>query len=46
MDLLKKRILEDGKAIGENIIKVDEFLNHQVDPILMDEIGKEFKRLF
>ncbi len=46
MDLLKKRILEDGKAIGENIIKVDEFLNHQVDPVLMNEIGKEFKRLF
>lgn len=46
MDLLKKRILEDGRAIGNNIIKVDEFLNHQVDPVLMNEIGKEFKKLF
>lgn len=46
MELLKARILKDGKALDGNIIKVDSFLNHQIDPYLLDEIGKEFYELF
>ena len=46
MELLKERIREQGKAIGTDIIKVDMFLNHQIDVDLLNEIGKEFKRLF
>ncbi|MCK5759289.1 MAG: xanthine phosphoribosyltransferase [Clostridiales bacterium] len=46
MDLLKKRILKDGRVKDNQIIKVDGFLNHQIDIGLLDEIGKEFKRLF
>ncbi len=46
MDLLKERILRDGRVKDEQIIKVDGFLNHQIDIALMDEISKEFKRLF
>lgn len=42
MDLLKERILAEGKAKNENILKVDSFLNHQVDPVLMQQIGEEF----
>lgn len=42
MELLKERILADGFAKNENILKVDSFLNHQVDPILMQKIGEEF----
>ena len=42
MDLLKKKILEEGIALNENILKVDSFLNHQVDINLMTEIGKCF----
>ncbi len=42
MDLLKERILAEGSAKNENILKVDSFLNHQVDPILMQKIGEEF----
>ena len=42
MELLKKRISEDGKALSESILKVDSFLNHQVDPSLMDKIADEF----
>lgn len=38
MDLLKKKILEEGIALNENILKVDCFLNHQVDTNLMTEI--------
>lgn len=41
MDLLKNRILTDGKAVNEHVLKVDSFINHQVDPMLMDAIGKE-----
>lgn len=39
MELLKKKILSEGKAIDENILKVDSFINHQVDPYLMQQIG-------
>ncbi len=46
MDLLKKRIVEDGRVIGDDILKVDMFLNHQIDVELLQEIGKEFKRRF
>lgn len=46
MDLLKQRILADGTAKNENILKVDSFLNHQVDPELMSAIGEEFAEHF
>lgn len=46
MELLKKRILESGQVIGDRIIKVDSFLNHQLDVNLFNEIGKEFKVRF
>jgi xanthine phosphoribosyltransferase len=46
MELLKNRILAEGQNIGNGILKVDGFINHQVDPILMNEAGKEFARLF
>lgn len=46
MDLLKKKILEDGLILGDNILKVDSFLNHQLDVELLNEIGKEFKEVF
>jgi len=43
---LKKRILQDGKNLGGGILKVDSFVNHQVDPLLMDACGREFARRF
>lgn len=46
MDLLKERILKDGRIKDSQIIKVDGFLNHQIDIGLVEEISKEFKRLF
>ena len=46
MELLKQRILSDGRVKDEQIIKVDAFLNHQIDICLMDEISREFKCLF
>lgn len=46
MDILKKRILEDGIVLDGNILKVDSFLNHQIDTHLLDDIGEEFYRLF
>lgn len=46
MDLLKKRILKDGRVLGDDILMVDSFLNHQIDVDLLSEIGKEFHRLF
>ena len=46
MKLLEERIAKDGVAVGTDILKVDMFLNHQIDPILIDEMGKEFYRLF
>lgn len=46
MDILKQRILEDGKALGRDVLLVDSFLNHQVDSELMQQIGEEFARLF
>jgi xanthine phosphoribosyltransferase len=46
MEALKQRILQEGKNLGGGILKVDGFINHQVDPQLMDECGREFARLF
>ena len=46
MQLLKDRIRKDGKIKEGNVIKVDSFLNHQMDVKLFQEIGKEFKRRF
>ena len=42
MKELKERILNEGRAINEDILKVDSFINHQVDPALMTSVGKEF----
>ena len=46
MQLLKDRILKDGIVKPGNILKVDSFLNHQMDIALINKIGKEFKRRF
>ena len=46
MELLKERIRKDGKVKGTDVLKVDSFLNHQMDVDLFAEIGKEFKRRF
>lgn len=46
MKLLQDRILSDGKYLGNGILKVDSFMNHQIDPILMKAVGEEFARLF
>ena len=46
MELLKQRILQDGKVKPGHILKVDSFLNHQMDIPLLDEIGAEFARRF
>lgn len=46
MQLLKDRIRRDGKIKAGNVLKVDSFLNHQMDIDLFQEIGKEFKRRF
>jgi len=46
VDELKERILRDGKNLGGGILKVDSFVNHQVDPLLMNACGKEFARRF
>ncbi|MCI5493950.1 MAG: xanthine phosphoribosyltransferase [Lachnospiraceae bacterium] len=46
MKKLEEKILAEGKAVNENILKVDSFVNHQVDPVLMQEIGMEFARHF
>ena len=46
MEALKERILREGKNLGDGILKVDGFINHQVDPELMDACGREFARRF
>lgn len=46
MKLLEERIVSEGRFIQPDIVKVDGFLNHRIDPILMEEIGKEIYRLF
>lgn len=46
VELLKKRIINDGQIIGNDIVKVDSFINHQVDPVLLREIALEIKKRF
>jgi xanthine phosphoribosyltransferase len=42
MDALKKRILQDGRVLNDRVLKVDSFLNHQIDVDLMDRLGEAF----
>ena len=46
MNFLEEHILKDGIVKPGNVLKVDSFMNHQMDVALMDEIGREFKRRF
>ena len=46
MELLKKKIKDFGTVIGDDILKVDSFLNHQIDVEFIDEVGKEFYNRF
>jgi len=46
MDSLKQRILQDGKCCPGGILKVDSFINHQMDPLLMYKIAQEFAKRF
>ena len=46
MELLEQRIRQDGKVKGDSILKVDSFLNHQMDIELFSQMGQEFYRLF
>lgn len=46
MELLQQRILSDGKVLPGGILKVDGFLNHQIDPALLYEMALELKRLY
>lgn len=43
---LRKRIEQDGESLTGGILKVDNFINHQVDPVLMEACGQEFARFF
>ena len=46
MDILKEKIINEGTVIGTEIVKVDMFLNHQLDAELLDQVGAEFARRF
>ena len=46
LKLLEERIKQDGVVLPGNVLKINQFLNHQIDPQLMYEIGQEFERLF
>lgn len=46
MKLLEQRILTNGKVLPGGVLKIDSFLNHQMDPMLMMEMAKELKRLY
>ena len=46
LKVLEEKILAEGRALNENVLKVDSFINHKVDPKLMHEIGKEFAEHF
>jgi xanthine phosphoribosyltransferase len=46
MNLLKEKIQAEGKVLSNQVLKVDSFLNHQIDPLLMVEVGKEFAKRF
>lgn len=42
MEELKRNIEEKGKVLSDQVLKTDSFLNHSVDPVLMDHIGRDF----
>lgn len=46
MRLLKQKILDEGRIVGKDILKVDSFLNHQMDIPLFNAMGEEFRKLF
>lgn len=46
IEALKRKIVEEGVVLGNQVLKVDSFLNHRIDPVLMDGIGDVFARLF
>ncbi|WP_291334678.1 xanthine phosphoribosyltransferase [Acinetobacter sp. UBA801] len=46
MHALEQKILAEGIVLSEAVLKVDSFLNHQIDPMMMQQIGQEFARLF
>ena len=46
MNFLEEKIVTDGIVKEENVLKVDSFLNHQMDIKLFEQIGEEFKRRF
>ena len=46
MEKLKEKIMKEGQVLSDDVLKVDTFLNHQLDPVLMSEIGKEFAKRF
>ena len=46
MQLLKEKILSEGRYLGNGILKVDSFMNHQIDPVLMRQVGEELARRF
>lgn len=45
MHALEQKILAEGIVLSEQVLKVDSFLNHQIDPVMMQLIGQEFARL-
>jgi xanthine phosphoribosyltransferase len=46
MELLKRKIEKEGRVLSKDVLKVDSIINHQIDPVLMSEIGKEFAKRF
>ena len=46
MHALEQKILAEGIVLSEAVLKVDSFLTHQIDPVMMQQIGQEFARLF
>lgn len=46
MELLRNKVINEGIVLEGNVLKVDSFLNHQMDPVLMKEIGREFTNRF
>ena len=46
MHALEQKILSEGIVLSDQVLKVDSFLNHQIDPAMMQKIGQEFARLF
>ncbi|MFD3261481.1 xanthine phosphoribosyltransferase [Paenibacillus lentus] len=46
MKLLKDKVITEGIVLSDQVLKVDSFLNHQMDPVLMKEVGAEFTRRF